>query len=284
MSQSGKPGGLQRSHQPAGSWSLRPGVTAGTWDYVRSGYVAGQYDVFLENDPLIEQDWRFISNYLPAVPSDMVVADFGTGTGRHVLNLLQHGCSKVLGVDLSVAMLGEAIGKVREKKSEFRSGQTFYPLLANLVELDGIASNSVDFAICMFSTLGMIRGKQNRQRFLDHAYRVLKPGSRFIVHAHNYWYQSRYPGGWKWMLGNGWQTLMGRAEIGDRQADYRSIRNLFIHSYRYREFGREMNNSGFRLIDTSSLIAGKREPRREGYWGDCFRTIGWLVACERVPS
>ena len=86
------------------------------------------------------------------------------------------------------------------------------------------------------------------------------------------------------MIDNAWRSLLGRAEIGDRQADYRSIRNLFIHSFRYRELCRELNQSGFRLLDTSRLIAGSRQPSRENRWGDGFRTIGWLVACERTPS
>ena len=35
---------------------------------------------------------------------------------------------------------------------------------ANLVELDCIADQSADYVICLFSTLGMIRGREYRQR------------------------------------------------------------------------------------------------------------------------
>ena len=47
---------------------------------------------------------------------------------------------------------------------------------ANLVELDGVRDKSLDGAICLFSTLGMIRGRKNRRRVLDHAQRILRPG------------------------------------------------------------------------------------------------------------
>jgi hypothetical protein len=83
------------------------------------------------------------------------------------------------------------------------------------------------------------------------------------------------------MLGNGLMSLLGRSQIGDRQADYRSIRNMFLHSFRYSEFRKELNESGFRLIDTHSLMAGNNPPNQGYRFNDCFRTIGWLVVCDR---
>ncbi|MDG2184467.1 MAG: methyltransferase domain-containing protein [Mariniblastus sp.] len=281
MIESGKSGGLRGSQEHSKNWHFHPGVTAGNWDYFRSRQVADQYDIFVQNDPLTQLDWRYISNYLPTSQPNLVVADFGTGTGRHAVSLLLHGCRCVLGIDLSRAMLLEAIRKVEEKKPHFRSEQSFIPMLGNLVALEGMESDSVDFGICMFSTLGMIKGRDNRQLFLKHVYRILKPGSRFIVHVHNYWYQCRYPGGLKWMLGNGLMSLLGRSQIGDRQADYRSIRNMFLHSFRYSEFRKELNESGFRLIDTHRLMAGNNQPSQGYRFNDCFRTIGWLVVCDR---
>ncbi len=282
MTESERPDSLPRSREQDGNWRFYPGVTAGNWDYFRSRQVAGQYDGFVENDPLTELDWGYISNYLPEGPSDLVVADFGTGSGRHLVPLLLRGCRVVLGVDLSRNMLRESLRKFEEKKSEFRPDQAFIPVLSNLVELEGIASSSVDFGICMFSTLGMIQGRGNRQRFLKHVQRILKPGGRFVVHVHNYWYQCRYPRGLRWMLGNFIQALLGRAEVGDRQADYRSIRNMFLHSFRYSELRKELADSGFKVLDTHSLTSGEFLSRAGYRPVHCLRTIGWLVACENM--
>ena len=78
-------------------------------------------------------------------------------------------------------------------------------LQANLVELtaDLVPDESVDYAMCMFSTLGMIRGHANRQRVL--AQHVSHPASRagkFVVHVHNFWFNLRDPGGPWWVLRN----------------------------------------------------------------------------------
>ena len=83
------------------------------------------------------------------------------------------------------------------------------------------------------------------------------------------------------MLRNGLMSLLGRSEVGDRQSDYRSIRNMFLHSFRYSEFQKELNGSGFRVVDTQSLVAGESQPNQGFRVVDSLRTIGWLVVCER---
>ena len=40
-------------------------------------------------------------------------------------------------------------------------------------ELEGLADEAVDYAVCLFSTLGMVRGRENRRRILAHACRIL---------------------------------------------------------------------------------------------------------------
>ncbi|MCH2178187.1 MAG: class I SAM-dependent methyltransferase [Mariniblastus sp.] len=282
MTQSGKPEGLRRSSDSPPNWRLPTGVSDGGWDYIRSRQVASQYDDFVKNNTLIELDWRYILNYLPEDLQNLVIADFGTGSGRHAITLLAHGCRAVLGIDLSRAMLHEAIEKVREKMPHLREDQFLIPVWANLVELEGLPSQSVDFGICMFSTLGMISGSDNRVRFLRHAHRILKPGSRFILHVHNYWYQCRYPGGIRWMFRNWVRSFMGKSEIGDRLSDYRSIRNMFIHSFRYSELQRVLDTSGFEVREVLSLRGGNLEPKNGYHIADCFRTVGWILMCERT--
>lgn len=86
------------------------------------------------------------------------------------------------------------------------------------------------------------------------------------------------------MLRNGLMSLLGRSQTGDRQADYRSIRNMFLHSFRHSEFRKELNDSGFRVVNTNRLIAGNNQSKQGHRLVDCFRTIGWLVVCERYVT
>ena len=75
-------------------------------------------------------------------------------------------------------------------------------LLANLVELDCLRDQSADQCISMYSTLGMIRGRENRRQFLRHVRRILKPGGTFVVHVHNRWYNLFQPQSRWWFLTN----------------------------------------------------------------------------------
>src|SRR5206468_469838 len=57
---------------------------------------------------------------------------------------------------------------------------------ANIVELDCFRDASFDYAACLFSTLGMVAGADNRRRAVAHVRRVLKPGGVFVLHVHNW--------------------------------------------------------------------------------------------------
>jgi SAM-dependent methyltransferase len=156
-------------------WQLPPGTDRGLWDYVTSERVAREYDAALAGSSLLETDLRFAERYFP-VPGRLI--DLGCGTGR----LLMHFAARkyaCLGVDLSEAMLAQVNAKAAQ------AGLAVAVLKANLVELDMLPAATFDYAACLFSTLGMIRGAENRRRFLGHVRRILKPGAVFVLHAHN---------------------------------------------------------------------------------------------------
>src|SRR4051794_18296095 len=157
-------------------WQLPPGTDRGLWDYVSSERVAREYDAALAGTPLLEIDLRFAERFF-AQPGRLV--DLGCGTGRLLFHFARRGFN-CLGVDLSDAMLAV----VREKAERERLNVEC--LKANLVELDELPAASFDYAACLFSTLGMIRGRENRRRFLGHVRRILRPGGVFVLHAHNF--------------------------------------------------------------------------------------------------
>src|SRR5262245_42920706 len=133
-------------------WQLPPGTDRGLWDYVSSDRVAREYDGALAGTPLVELDLRFAESHF-ATPGRLV--DLVCGAGRLLVHFARRGFT-CLGVDLSEAMLDV----VREKAD--REGLSIDRLKANLVELDPLPDAHFDAAACLFSTLGMIRGRENR--------------------------------------------------------------------------------------------------------------------------
>ena len=113
--------------------------------------------------------------------------DLGCGTGRLAAHFARKGFEYV-GVDLSEEML------IRARANALSAGVSAEFQTANLVDLAGIPDASFDYAACLFSTLGMVRGDDNRRAALVAATRVVKPGGRLVLHAHNRWFRGL---GWR---------------------------------------------------------------------------------------
>src|SRR5262249_47230579 len=135
--------------------------------------------------------------------------DLGCGTGRALLPLAQRGF-RVLGVDLSEEML-----RIVGEKAE-AAGLQVLRIKANLVQLDSVADSSFNYALCLFSTLGMIVGTEHRRQVIQHAARLLRPGGVFILHVHNYWFNAWDRGGRRWLLTDLVRWVIGHPESGDR--------------------------------------------------------------------
>lgn len=229
------------------------GIDKGTWDYIREPAIAAGYDAGLVGDPLTSQDAAIVAGLLASwkQTSPPVVADFGCGTGRSIFPLLERGCS-VLAIDLSQPMLNQLCGKLGKLPADW-SGKLLV-VQANLLELSGLQSERCDFGLCLYSTFGMIRGRENRARFLREAVRILKPGGRLLLHGHNLWWQLNFPGGLSWLLRNRLQSLwQTKLEFGDRFADQRTIRQLPIRSFTFSSLRRELVAAGFELEQVHPL-------------------------------
>lgn len=238
-------------------WQLPPGTDRGLWDYVSSDRVAREYDAALAGTPLLDLDLRFCERHFPA-PGRLI--DLGCGTGRLLVPFARRAFS-CLGVDLSDAMLAV----VREKAR--REGLAIELLRANLVDLDALTAAGFDYAACLFSTLGMIRGRENRRTFLGHVRRVLKPGGAFVLHAHN----ARY------RFGRG----LGKrgAEPGDRtMPQHRGGAELTIHHYTRGELLGELRAAGFRVREVLPVSAGPGGRLAAPWLFPAVRAYGYLVA------
>ncbi len=255
-------------------WQLPPGVPRGTWQYAQEEDIARQYDAYFADNRLFEFDQQVLARHFR---QPGLLIDLGCGTGRVLLPFARRGFP-TLGVDLSLPML-----RVVGHKAQCEQ-LVIHRLCANLVDLGCLADAIADYAVCLFSTLGMIRGRRNRLQALHHISRVLKPGGWFVVHVHNLWYSLLYSAGRRWLLGHLLAAGVRRdLERGDRFFDYLGIPNVFVHSFSERELRGDLRAAGFRIEDLIRLHATRQRPLRAAWFFGSIRANGWIAVC-RKPS
>jgi len=291
-------------------WKLPPGVSSGTWDYAESRELAAGDDAFLASTPLTRLDLDLVGSQIPAATRPgSIVADLGCGTGRALEVVVERG-HRLLGIDLSQGML--ILLQQRAGELSLPLEQQPLTLRANLVELQALADQSVDHAISLFSTLGMIRGRKHRRHTLCHVARILRPGGRFLLHVHNRWAAWRDPGGGRFLLRSWWRARTGKAsdstdfEFGDRFYPYRGLPNMFLHSYGPRELRLDLRHAkleienwmpvnifGTKLLRELSAFprqATRRHSVRSWFaepalnLRDAVRAGGFMVLCRSVRS
>ncbi len=242
------------------AWQLPRGVTRGLWDYAHADHIAREYDDYFAGSRLFEFDEEILAR---SFPQPGVVIDLGCGSGRALVPLARRGYHGIA-VDLSLEML-LVVGEKADEES-----LPIDRLRANMVEMDCLAGGVADYAMCLFSTLGMIRGRANRATALRHVRRILRPGGVFVIHIHNFWYNLYDPGGPWWVLGSVLRSLFSRDfEAGDKFFDYRGVPNMFLHVFRRREILRDLRRAGFRIGEVIRLDARRHcALRRPWLFGD----------------
>ena len=162
-------------------WQLPPGVDRGLWDYLHFGDMVAGYDDQMAASPLAQADVAFCDAWFPT-PGKLL--DLGCGTGRLCLHFSNKGYECV-GVDLSEEMLAKASAHPLPRVG---LGSCLF-LKGNLTELTELPEATFDYAACLFSTLGMVRGSENRAKVIANAFRLLKPGGHFVLHVHNRYFR-----------------------------------------------------------------------------------------------
>jgi SAM-dependent methyltransferase len=273
---------MQRSPQsyrrPA--WRLPPGVAPGTWEYTQRESIANDYSEFLKSTPLIEIDLEVTRAALPMASNQRGtrVIDFGCGDGRALEMLWQHGYD-VLGIDMSQPML--ACTSKRPHGDELARRL----LRANLVQLEGLADQIADHAICLFSTIGMIRGRVHRRSFMKHVARLVKPGGRFVLHVHNRNDAWRDRASTIAFLRSAWQSIRRReCEWGDRTYAYRGLADMFLHTYSLRELKADFKATGWQHLKIMSLSPRSDSMLPRPKLLPSLRAGGFIAIGERSPS
>jgi SAM-dependent methyltransferase len=253
-------------------WQLPPGVNRGLWDYLHDPGVARNYDDGLRQSPLARFDLDFVRRHCPE-PGRML--DLGCGTGRLLLECARRGY-RVLGVDLSAEMLAVAAEKAAG------AGLEVDLLRANLADLDGLAGESFDHAACLFSTLGMVVGTASRRRVVEHAFRLLRPGGRFILHVHNRWFNFRDRAGRRWLLADLLGIRGPGCERGDRVMPvHQGIAGLTLHLFTRGEAERLLTSVGFRLREVRPVGLGPEGNLSYPWFLGRLRAHGYLLAAEK---
>ncbi|MBN2580884.1 MAG: methyltransferase domain-containing protein [Pirellulales bacterium] len=259
------------SNHPLSQWQLPSGVPRGAWDYAQSAQIAGEYDEYFAANRLFEFDEQVILTHFRR-PGRVV--DLGAGTGRAVVALARRGFTG-LAVDLSPHMLRIVAEKARRERLPV------FSVLGNIAELDFLADRSLDYALCLFSTLGMIRGRENRLQVLRHVRRILKPGGLFVLHVHNYWFNLFDPLGRRWLRTHWRQRWSNRQlERGDKFFPFHDIPQMFLHTFTQGEVRRALRASGFRILQWIPLSVGRQSPLPCSWFLGRFRANGWIVVCE----
>ena len=247
-------------------------MTLGLWQYAHADHIAYDYDDYFAQNSLFDFDESVLARHFSR-PG--LLADLGCGTGRLLMPFARRGF-RGLAIDLSLPMLDVVGQKAREESLPIER------LCANLTQLDCLRDEEVDYAICMFSTLGMVRGRQNRLRVLRHARRILKPGGKFVLHVHNRWYNLFDPQGRMWVLKNLLGALVRRnQEPGDKFFDYRGIPNMFLHVFTRRELKADLTSAGFRILEFIALDTERRHAMPHPWFFGRLRANGWIVVCAK---
>ncbi len=295
-------------------WRRPRGVTAGTWHYVTERTIADHYDAFVADTPLCDTDTHLLAQLLPGTgrvssaplepstdqlepstdqlqqsteqlerareqPSNSaeseVVLDLGCGTGRAAIPLAERGYH-VIAIDLSQRMLRVMMDKV----TPMNLSGIVHPIRANLVELDCIAERTADHAVCLFSTLGMIQGRENRRTMLRHVGRIVAHNGTFMLHVHNRWAAVAERGGLRSLAVSRWKSLRkGDDDFGDSRYQYRGVEEMFMHRFSRRELIQDLRACGWEIDRLWRLaIDGSIATTAFGVAG------GFIVTCRNVKS
>jgi ubiquinone/menaquinone biosynthesis C-methylase UbiE len=199
----------------------------------------------------------------------MRVFDATMGRGRHAIRYAKRGCD-MWANDLNPHMVG--IGRRAAKAANAKI--KFSVLDARF--LKGVPSGRFDVSYSMFSSIGTIPKKKNRQLAIGSIARVTKPGGLVIIHAHNFLDSFFKPDFIGWAV----KSIIRpdkTLESGDMVTDYNGLEDMFNHFYFPWEFRNSMREAGLEVIEEHYMVYSQKRfitgPLR-GFKADGFIFVG----------
>ncbi|MEM7477697.1 MAG: class I SAM-dependent methyltransferase, partial [Planctomycetota bacterium] len=236
---------------------------------------------FLSGNPLLELDLRLVHRQVEqcmkrkSSQQPLRIVDLGCGTGR-VAHRLSGFDVHVLNIDLSESML-------KECKKLHLNPTKFAEVRGNMAELDFLKPDSIDLACCLFSSIGMLRPREQRIACLNQTFNALKPSGRFLLHVHNRFQSLWDPGGIWWLVSGYVAGKFGRSEWGDRIYPYRGLPRMFLHIYSRRELLADLRAAGFQHIDLLPIHSSGEELISANSWFQSFRAGGFFAIAQKQP-
>jgi SAM-dependent methyltransferase len=254
-------------HRVPPSWRLPEGVNVPLWEYFHTPRLAVEEDAYFAGHPLFEIDSRLVDERF-VTPGRLI--DLGCGAGRHSIRFAGRGFA-VVAVDLSGSMLDTV------NRKALAQGLDLLTLQASVCRLACFLADTFDYALSMFSTLGMIRGGLARRKALRESFRLLRPGGRLALHVHNLWLNLRDPQGRLWLIRQFSRALLSQSELGDRRMTYRGIPGMEVHLYRWGELKRELRAAGFVIDEVIPLDDVTYQPIPHPWLLHRIRAGGWMI-------
>jgi ubiquinone/menaquinone biosynthesis C-methylase UbiE len=189
-------------------------------------------------DSTRRKTWPECMDFINDQSKNSVVADIGSGNGRHLLPCAKR-CKKVYGLDISNELLRIVEKKISENNLNnvelINSDAVNIPLKTNLVN-----------AVLFIATLHNIPERYRRIKSLKEINRILKPGGKAIVSVWSRW-QDKYRQHFIRQL----LTKFDKNDFGDinihwRQNGLNILR--YYHLYSKREFQNDLKQAGFKII------------------------------------
>jgi len=249
-----------------------PHIHSSTAKYIANNDIAFGYDQCFANEPLFKYDVAQINKWFH-LPASLI--DLGCGTGRHVLAMAKSG-HKVSAVDLSEKMLSITQGKLKSKNLS----ATLYQ--RDICDLHIFDDNAFQYAICMFSTFGMIYTAAARHQFLRSIKRILKPSGQLVLHLHNRYHSIWTQEGRNFLLSNYIQSKRGKSEPGDKfMNDYRGIKKMYLHLFAKDELIDTLTAANLKIIDFIELNQSRSAPLK-GNFLKKYRCNGFLIRVQNL--
>lgn len=246
-------------------------MTRGLWEYSQAEHIADDYDAFFAYNSLFDYDAEVIDRHCTR-PG--LVVDLGCGTGRAIVRLARRGF-RCLAVDLSEPML-----RVVEEKADVDQ-LDIWRVQADMTRMEWLRDGAADYCLSLFSTIGMVRGREHRQRMLREVHRILKPGGLFVLHVHNWWFNLLDAAGRAHIARSLLKRLWSRdEELGDRFFDYRGIPNMFLHLYTYGELTSDLSAARLHIKKLIPLALTRDRPLSRPWLFGRIRANGWIVVAE----
>ena len=255
------------------------GVPQSLWDYATSDRLAEEETAYFADHPLCSVDLAWIASALGNGPG--LAADLGCGSGRASSILAGLGWD-VFAIDLSRPMLRTL--RVEHGSSRKERNGTIVPIQANLARLDFLPAGSLDAAVCLFSTLGMIPDRAVRRRCLAGIPAALVPQGKLLLHAHNWWVQKATSQGRRWMIRDFFRRIAKTPDFGNRAANYRGIPGIRIHCFTWDELAGDLASAGFRIVKVINLDAETARDLGAGFFTRKYRAGAWLIEAEKTGT